>query len=887
MSMLSDLIARLRALVFRRAEERDLDEELRFHLEMEAEHQRRMGRPDAEAERQGHIALGGLDPVKEAVRDARGTRLLEDVAKDVRYSLRTLSRSPGFAIITILTLAIGIGGTTAVFSAVDAVLLQPLPYQQPGQLVRLYQAWSGDLSQRQFVTPVHYVAFRDQLASLEVAAILTYDATGADIGSGDDVRRIRLLPTSANYFDVVRVPPASGRGFTVEDEKGPDIEDDTEAAPVVVLSHNLWQQQFHGSESAIGQSLVMNGKAYTVLGVMPPGFSDPIAGEVDGWVPVNLTQGHDADNAGNHYLSVIGRLGSGVSMERAQSELDAVVARLGEQYPQAKEARARLYPLKEDIVGGSTRALELMLGGVGLVLILVCVNIANLMLVRASDRAREFALRSALGAARGRLVRQLLIESLTLALAGDLAGLVVARIGMSAIVALGAGSIPRLATLTLEPRLLLFSVAIATVSALLFGLAPALRAARTQPGDVLREQSRSTTGGARQIRIRDWLVVSQVALAFVLLVGAGLLIASFQRLRHLDLGIKPDGVLTYELNLPAARYDSTARGRFYETLAAQVGALPGVRAAGGISKLPSTGPYNQWGVTAMTGPFAGDDKRNSVGAENRIVSGRYFEAVGIRLFAGREFDERDIAGGPDHVIVSKNLADGLYPGIDAVGQTLNTGGRNSEIIGVVNDVAVDVEGTQDLYVYHAHTQFAGDRNWSLTQVVGTTGNTAAVEPEVRRTLATLDPQLVMFQPTTLDQAIGQGAAQRVFTLRILTAFAAVALALSALGLFGVLSYGVRLRSREFGIRMALGAERGAIRGMVLRQGLVVTAIGIVAGLAGALALARVMAAMVFQISPLNPQVLAGAVLFMSLVAGLAAYFPAHRATNVEPREVLQ
>lgn len=888
MSVLSDIVARLRALVFRRREERELDEELRFHVDMEAEHRRRAGLTEEEARRQSQIELGGIEPVKEHVRDARGTRWLEDVTKDFGYTLRTLGRSRGFAIVTILTLALGIGGTTAVFSAVDAVLLQPLPYQEPGQLVRIYQAWSGDPEQRSFVTPVHYLAFRERLSSMDgVAAILTYDASGADIGTGDDVRRISLLPTSANYFDVIRVRPELGRSYQAEDENGPDIEDDTDAAAVVVLSHQLWQTQFHGDPSAIGQSLVMSGRAYTIAGVMPSGFSDPIVGAIDAWVPVNLTQGRNANNASNHYLTLIGRLRAGVPIARAQAELNAVMGQLAEQYPRTKESQARIYPLKEEIVGSSSRALEIMLGGVGLVLILVCVNVANLLLVRASERAREFALRSALGAERGRLIRQLLIESLTLALAGAVAGIVVARLGMSAMVALGAGRIPRLSSLTFEPRLLAFALAVSTVCALLFGLVPALRAARTQPGDVLREQSRSATGGAGHIRLREWLVVSQVALAFVLLVGAGLLMASFQRIRQIDLGIKPDGVLTFELNLPPARYDSTARGRFYETLASKIAALPGVRAAGGISKLPATGAYHEWGVGAQSGPLAGDDKRGNVGAQNRVVSGRYFEAAGIPVVAGRAFDDRDIAGGPDHVVVSKSLANRLFPGINAVGQTLNAGGRNSEIIGVVADVSVDNEGQADMYVYHAHTQFAGDRNWALNQVIATTGSPDVIQSEVRRTLAALDPQLVMFQPTTLDEAIGQGAAQRVFTLRILLTFAAVALALSALGIFGVLSYGVRLRSREFGIRMALGAERGAIRSMVLRQGLTVTAIGVVAGLLGALALARLMASLVFRISPLDPQVLAGAAAFMAVVAAIAAYLPARRATQVDPREVLQ
>jgi predicted permease len=887
MSVLSDILARLRAILLRGREERELDEELRFHVDMESEHLQRTGLSEAEAERRSRIELGGIEPVKEQVRDARGTRLLEDVTKDFGYTLRTLKRSRGFAAVTILTLAIGIGGTTAVFSAVDAVLLEPLPYQEPGQLVRLYQTSINRPEGRGFVTPVHYVGVREQVATFDgVAAILTYDASGADIGSGEDVRRIRVLPTSYNYFDVVRVRPVLGSSYAIDDEHGPDIEDNTDAAAVVVLSHDIWEQQLRGDPAVIGQTLQMNGQAFRIAGVMPKGYTDPVAGAIDAWVPVNLTRGHNARDADNHYLTVIARLRSGVTIEGAQAELNAVMSRLGEVYPDAKNAVARLYPLKEDIVGGSSRSLEIMLGGVGLVLLLVCVNIANLLLVRASERSREFSLRTALGAERTRLVRQLLIESLTLALAGDLAGLVVARLGMSAIVALGAGSIPRLAQLSLEPRLLLFSLVIATVSALVFGLAPALRAARTQPADVLRDQSRVSTGGMAQIRLREWLVVSQVALAFVLLVGAGLLIVSFRQIQAIDLGIKPDNVLAFELNLPSARYDSIARGRFYETLATQISNLPGVKAAGGISKLPATGSYNYWGVEARSGPLVGD-KRGQLGGQNRIVSGHYFAAVGITTLSGRVFDERDVAGGADHVVINKSLADALYPGIDPIGQTLNAGGRNSEVIGVVANVSVDNEGAEDHYVYHAHSQFAGDRNWALTQVVSASGNVSAVQTSVREALRTLDPQLVMFRPTTLDQAIGKGAAQRLFTLRILLTFSLVALALSALGIFGVLSYGVRLRAREFGIRMALGAENRSILSMVLKEGMLVTAIGLVVGLAAAVGLARVMASLVFKVSPLDPTVLGGTVAFMAVVAALAAYLPAWRATRVDVREILQ
>ncbi|MGH7523976.1 MAG: ADOP family duplicated permease [Gemmatimonadales bacterium] len=888
MSFITDLVERVRALMFRRREDRELAEELRLHAEMEAAHRRERGTDPGEARRQSLAALGGIERVKEDVRDARGTRLLEDGVGDVRYALRTLARSPGFAAVVILTLAVGIGGTTAVFSAVDAVLLQPLPYQEPGRLVRLYSASAQGGDSHGFISPVHYVEFRSQLQSVEsIAAIAIYSETGADIGRGGDVHRIRLLPTTANYFDVVRVQPALGRAYQQDDENGSPTEDVIEAAPVVVLSHQVWEDQFHGDASAIGRSLVMNGKNYRVAGVMPAGFTDPIAGAIDAWVPLDLAQARDPNEAGNHYLSLIARLKPGVTIGRAQAEVNALSLRLAEKYPNQKDERARFYPLKEDLVGASSRSLEIMLGAVGLVLLLVSVNIANLVLVRGSERSREFAVRTALGGSSARLVRQLLTESLTLAIGGALAGLIVARLSMSAIVALGAGTIPRLSTLSLDPRLLLVSLALATGCALIFGLVPALRATRTQPSDAMRDQSRGATSGGRSLRLREWLVVSQVAVTFVLLVGAGLLLASLRKIQEIDLGVRPANVLTFELNLPSARYDSTARATFFDAFAARVAALPGVRAAGAISKLPATGPFHQWGTLALTGPLAADEQRRGVGAQNRIVSGDYFRAVGIRLLAGRLFDASDDAHAPDRVVISKILADRLFPGVAAVGQSLRSGGRNAQVIGVVSDVAVDNEGRQDNFVYHPHRQFAGDRNWSLTQVIATKGPATAMEPEVRRALADADPQLVMFRPVTLEDAIGRGAAQRVFTLRILMTFAVIALALCALGLFGVLAYGVKLRSREFGIRMALGADRGAIGRMILGRGLIVTGVGIVIGLAGAVALSKVMTSVLFHVSALDSRVLIGTVLFLGIVAAVAAYLPAHQATGVDPRTVLQ
>ncbi|HET7023987.1 MAG TPA: ABC transporter permease [Gemmatimonadales bacterium] len=878
MSLWSDLSERLRALVFRRREERELDDELRFHTEMDAERRKRSGVDAAEARRQSAIALGGVEQVKEEVRDARGTRGIENILSDISYAIRGLRKNPGFALVAILTIAIGVGGTTAVFSAVDAVLLTPLPYEQPGQLVQLYQ-YEGDSPYKGYVSPVHFLAYRSQLSSMEgVAGILTYNTVGADIGGADRPERIRLLPVSADYFNVVRAQPVLGRGFLPEEENG---------ARTVVLSHALWERIFHGDPSALGAPFLMSGAPYTVVGVMPAGFTDPLVGNVDAWTPMDLTEGLNPQRAMNHWVSVVARLRAGVTIERAQRELDQLSATLRRELVRGNRAAAVLYPLKEEIVGSASRSLILMLGAAALVLVLVCVNIANLLLVRASERDKEFAVRSALGAGRGRLVRQLLTESIVLAVAGDIAGLLVARAAMSGIVAIGAGSIPRLTTLSLNPRLLAFSIAIATLSAIAFGLAPALRAARTEPGDVLRQQARGASRGGAEGRFRSALVISQVALAFVLLVGAGLLIESFRKIQDLDLGVAPDKVLTFDLELPAARYDSTARGRFYEEFARRVEAIPGVRAAGGISKLPATGNYHQWGTTALTGPLVGAQLGNRGDINQRIVSGDYFRAAGIKVLEGRVFDAGDVMGAPDRVVISQSFAKVFYPGVDPVGQRLSTGLHDSDVIGVVADVAIDPEGDPAYYVYHPHTQWAGDRNWALAQVIATDGPPIAAEAAVRRVLASLDPQLVMYRPTTLAEAIGQGTATRVFTLRILIAFALVALVLSALGLFGVLAYTVRLRARELGIRMALGAGTGTIRRMILRQGLTIAAVGIGFGLVGAAALTRLMASLVFRMNPLDPGVLVVAVVFMGLVAAVAAYLPAYRATAVDPREVLQ
>lgn len=877
MSIFSDLGARVASILWRGREERELDEELRFHMDMEAERQRRAGAAPDAARRRGAIALGGVERTKEDVRDARGTRLVDDTIRDVAFSMRTLARSPAFALIVIVTLALGIGGTTAIFSTVDATLVKPLPYQEPGQLVRLYEGYTGETAPHNFVSPTMFLAYRDRLSSFDhLAAGLTYDDKGADIGTNGHAERIHVLSVSASYFATLRRPPELGREFEPNEENG---------APSVILSHHLWADRFHASAAAIGSALVMDGRPYTVVGVMPKGFVDPLRPGADAYAPLDLRPGLDPTNVDNHYLTVIGRLRPGTPLARAQAELDALSVALGRQYQDAARAIARLYSLKQDMVGPASRALELVLGAVGLVLLLVCVNVATLLLVRASARAHEFALRSALGARRARLLRQMLVESLVLALAGDALGLIVARAAMSGIVHLGAGSVPRLTTLSLDPRLLLFSVIITTASAVVFGLTPALRAARTDPIDALRGEDRALAGSRGHNRVRSALVTAQVALAFILMVGAGLLIVSFHRIRSLDLGVDGDRALVFELHLPDARYDSTARALFYEDIAARIARVPGVLAVGGISKLPATGEYHEWGTRPLTGPNVGVKDAN-VGAQQRVVSGDYFRAAGIHILEGRAFDARDAVGTPKRAIVSTLAASQLFPGVDPIGQRLRTGGFDWEVIGVVPDVSVNAEGEREPTIYHAHAQFAGDRNWALTQVVSTSAPPTNLVPHIQRIIAERDPQLVMYQPMTLAEAIGAGTAQRKFTLVMLASFALVAVLLAALGLFGALSYAVKLRSREFGVRMAIGADRGTIRRLVLRQGFVVTIAGIAIGVVGSAAFARVMTSLVFHVRPLDPSVLAGAACVILAVGAIAAYLPARRATAVDPRSIL-
>jgi len=880
MDRLKGWLKQLRALVAKDRMERELDEEVAFHLQMEADRRVREGLSPEEARRAARLAFGGVERTKEEVRDARWVRGFENLLSDLRYGLRALRSRPGFAAAAILTLALGIGGTTAVFSVVRSVLLEPLPYERPGQLVRLYQLDVEVPEENLFVSAPHFQDYRERASSFEeLAALYTYHEVGADLVIGDRAQRIVVLPVSADYFRLLRREPVLGRGFTREEETG---------EPLAVVSEGLWRRaglDRQGPDRMLGTAIELDGEEHTVVGVMPAGFEDPLAGPVDAWLPQNLRVGGMAENPGNHFLSVLGRLAPGVTVEQAREEMAVLDAALVEKYPEVdNDGGFRLVPLQEDLVARARPALLAVLGAVVLVLLIACVNLANLLLVRSLGRLREVAVRSALGAEPGRITVQLLVESAVVAAAGGLAGLAVAFAGLEGLLRLGREAIPRSAEIAIDGPVLAVAAVLALGTGTLAGLLPAWRLARTSPSASLGESSRSATGGRRYVRLRRALVAAQVGLALTLLVGASTLGASVYRLSQVDLGFRTAGVLTFQLNLPAGRYDGERRAAFHPRLAEELAALPGVTAVGATTVLPATGTSYNWGTRALTGPNAGTEE-GFIDADQRIVAGRYFEVLEIPIVEGRAFDERDGPGAALVAVVSRSLARHLFPGISPLGQEIRMGGVERRIVGVAGDVALDPEGAQGRYVYHANAQWASFPA-TLEYLVAAEGDAEALLPAVRSAVVGLDPQLVVHRPATIEDVVRRGRSHRRFAFALTGAFALLAVALAGIGLYGVLAYVVRQRTREIGIRVAMGAGPGRVVAMVLRDGLAVTLAGLAAGAAGALALGGLLSSLVYRTEPTEPLVLGAAAAILTATAAAATLIPAWRALRVSPRAAL-
>lgn len=792
---------------------------------------------------------------------------------DLRHAIRSLTRHPGLASLIVATLAIGVGANAAVFGALYSVVLDPLPYPEPDRLVRIYQVNTGESDWfGGFLTLPALVDYRENARALSgIAAVYTYEPEGVDLTGAGRPERLRALRVGADYFDMLGLRPVRGRVFGRDEERA-----DTRVA---IVNGALADR--------LGEKATLNGITFDIIGVLPAGSEDPIMGAVDVWLPLDLPVGGYEDwQWDNHYLSAIGRIAPGRTLEEARAEIAHLSRLQGERVPEAADLVGQVVPLHADVVGESDTLLGILMGAVGLLLLLTFVNVGVLLVARSLDRTHEVAVRTALGSPRSRLARQYLFEGLLLALAGSIAGAAVALPLQRVLVATApAGALDRALVVSPWP-ILGFGVAAAVVAGLVFGIAPAASLRRVDPTGALRQSGRSSDRRIA-VRLREGLVVMQVALALMLLIGAGVLVKSLERLRALELNVRTENVITFEAHLPDARYvDMDAARRFRDEFQRRIEALPGVRAAGAITTLPVTGRAFVWGARRAVGD--NETEGDWLPADQRVIAGDAFAVLGIPVLQGRVFGAEDGADATPRVVIGEAFAKTMFgSAAQAVGQGVRIGGERREIIGVVADVPVTARGEVAPMVYHSDAQFSPSWSHDMIHLVAMEPGAAPVLPRIAAELAALDPDLVLHQARELGGVIGAGRARERFAARLLSGFAVLAIALSALGLYGILAHAVRRRRREIGIRLALGADGRSVLGMVVRQGLTTAATGLVIGVAGAWIATRALGALVFGVGVRDGWVFAGAAATMAVVAALASALPALRAARVDPIETFR
>jgi len=794
--------------------------------------------------------------------------------QDLRYGSRVLLKNPGFTAVAILALALGIGANSAIFSVVNAVLLRPLPYHDPDRIMTaLHSGWFP-------VAPANFLDWRAQNHVFE--RIAAAQAWGASLTGRDKPEQLKALQVTPDLFPVLGVDPVLGRTFLPE-------EDRPGAGRVVVLSHQLWQRRFGGDPKIVGQTLVLNGVGHTVVGVMPPGFQfAPFwVTNAELWVPLDLTLRVN-DRAGRS-LRVFARLKPGVTREQAQAEMDTISRRLEQQYPGTnKSLDVTVDPLHEKVVGKVRQALLVLLGAVSFVLLIACANVANLLLARSAARQKEIAIRTALGAGRLRLVRQLLTESMLLASLGGALGLLLARWGVKFLVALSPANLPRVETINLDSRVFGFTLAISLLTGLVFGLAPALQASKLDLNESLKEGGRSATEGIRRNRVRSLLMISEVALALVLLIGAGLMIRSFRRLQAVEAGFDPRRVLTLVVPLRSSQYSTgPQRSAFFQRLIERVGALPGVESASAINHLPLAGDIWTLGFTVEGRPAPPPGEGPS--AAYRIIRPNYFHTMGISLLKGRDFTEHDAAGTPGVAIINEAFARNIWPHEDPIGKRIRVnddGPDPREIVGIVKDVKQrewTAEPMREMYLPYLQNPAPS----YLTLVARTTADPLSLAAAVRNEVWTIDKDVPVSQVASMEQVIAGATGGPRFNLLLLNLFASVALILAAVGIYGVMAYSVSQRTHEIGIRLALGAQTTDVIKLVVGQGMALTLIGVAIGLAAAFAVTRLMSSLLFGVSATDPLTFAVIALLLLLVALVACYLPARRATKVDPMVALR
>ena len=891
-----EIRARLSELNLSPVREAEIVEELSQHLEQEYERALSRGASEKEA-REGVLQelntpdllnreLKNLEPRAWQNAVTSGTpqkrNIFADLGQDVRYALRMLAKNPAFTAIAVVALALGIGANTAIFSVVNAVLLRPLPFKHPEQLVMAWENAAHLGFPKDTPSPANFLDWQKQAQSFSGMAAMAeraFNLTG--IGEPERLEGRRI---SANLFDLLGVPALLGRSFVAED--------DQPGSHVVLLSYSLWQRRFGSDPGVIGRALALNGESYTVVGVMPrflqlPGYStrnDQL------WVPIAFPQ-EEASQRGNHFLEVIARLKPGITLRQAQAEMETIATRLAQQYPIYNMRRgAVVVPLHEQVVGDIKPALLVLLGAVGFVLLIACANVANLLLARAAVRQKEIALRLALGASRSRLTRQFLTESVLLAIFGAGLGLLLAWIGIRILGTFLPPSISQIEPINIDGTVLIFTALAAVLTGIAFGLAPAIHGSHLNLNDTLKESGRDSAGGVKGHRARGLLVIGEVAISFVLLIGAGLLINSFFHLRKLDPGFRADHLLTMKVDLSEVKYpDRDHRAGFFDEVIRRVRALPGVQSAAVANNLPLT--YNGDSMTVSIEGLPDPPPDQQLDVIYRVIGPGYFRTMGIPIIHGRDFTEQDEGDAKDVVVISEKTAEHFWPGQDPIGKRLKPGLSTSnspwrEVIGIVKDVRQnDLIAPPKMQMYLSYRQLKNIPANAL--VVRTTIEPISLAGSVRNAIWSVDKDQSVADIDTMDHIVAEAVARQRFSMFLLGFFAAVALLLASVGIYGVMSYSVAQRTREIGIRMALGARRADVLQMTVKDGLKLVGAGMLLGVMAAFVLTRVMATLLYGISATDPITFLGISVVLLAVAILASYVPALRATKVDPMIALR
>lgn len=867
--------------------EREMDEEMRFHIEALAADLVSRGLSQQEALRQARLEFGWVGMAKEECRDAVGVSFLETLLQDVRHGVRTMLRTPAFTVIAVVVLALGIGANTAIFSVVDAVLLRPLAYRDSGRLVTILMNGDGP------VAVANYIDWHDQSRSF--TGIGAADYWSPNLTGVDSPENIGGLKVTQSLFPMLGIEPMLGRLFVEgEDKEGADRE--------VILSYRLWQRRFSSDRNVLGKPIVLDGNAYVVVGVMPQGFQfAPFwATRAELWVPNAF--GARIHNRGGNSLRIFARLKDGVSLTEARAEIAGITARLEQQYP-GTNRNVVVTPLMEKVVGPIEAPLLVLLGAVAFVLLITCANVAHMLLARAAARQKEVAVRAALGARRGRIIRQFLTENLLLGCLGGVLGLALAVLATHALIALSPANIPRVQTVTIDLRAALFLLSATMLTSIGFGLAPALQASSINVNETLKEGSRGNSEGIGRNRLRSLLVISEFALALMLLIGAGLMIRTFAALQSVDAGFNPHNVISMIVSVAGSKEaDPARRAIFYHQLIERVRSLPGVRAAGGINHLPLAGDLWGWPfeIEGRPKPRPGE----SPGAIYRMVTPGYFDAMRLPLIRGRDISDADTVTAPGVVVINERAASEYWPGEDPIGKRISFDADKANpptwltVIGIAKDAKQDDwAATPFSEVYLAAFQnhdFLGDSGSDvaahityITLVARTPGDPAVVAPAMKEAAWSFDRNLAISQVVTMDGVVAEANAQPRFEMLLLSIFATVALVLSAVGIYGVISYSAAQRTHEIGVRMSLGASRRDVLLLVVRQGMWLALAGSVTGIAGALILSRLMAKLLYGVRPTDPETFVAVAMGLGFVAMLACYIPARRAMRTDPMAALR